>query len=114
MNKKERATPDCSAELVSEKGAILVMFGSETCGVCSVVWPQLLATLESRCPDLQFRYVDCESNPQCCAQNSVFSLPVVRLYFDGRKYLERIQVFSLGPFVEEVNRLYQQYDGLDD
>lgn len=110
MNEKDSAKQGCSAELDLAQGATLVMFGGETCGVCKVIWPQLLATLESRWPGLQFRYIDCESNLQCCAQNNVFSLPVIRLYFDGRKYLERIQVFSLGPFVDEVNRLCEQYD----
>lgn len=105
-----------SAELDLVQGATLVMFGSETCGVCKVIWPQLLAQLGSRWPELQFRYIDCQSDPQCCAQNSVFSLPVIRLYFDGRQYLERIQVFSLGPFVDEVNHLCEQYDwsGIDE
>ncbi|WP_177201189.1 thioredoxin family protein [Neptunomonas qingdaonensis] len=115
MNQKKRQKPVCAAELDLAQGAVLVMFGSKTCGVCKVIWPQLLAALKSRWPELQFRYIDCENDPQCCAQNSVFSLPVIRLYFDGRQYLERIQVFSLGPFVDEVDRLCEQYDwpGID-
>lgn len=112
MNEKEIIEQYRSAKLDVAQGATLVMFGSKTCGVCKVVWPQLLARLESCQPGLKFQYIDCESAPQCCAQNSVFSLPVIRLYFDGRKYLERIKVFSLGLFVDEVSRLCQQYDGV--
>ncbi|WP_372737133.1 thioredoxin family protein [Neptunomonas sp.] len=109
MDQQKREKQVCSAELDIAQGAVLVMFGSKTCGVCRVIWPQLLAELESRWPELQLIYVDCGSDPQACAQNSVFSLPVIKLFFDGRQYLERIQVFSLGPFVGEVNRLCEKY-----
>jgi len=93
----------------ASKGAELIMYGGQNCGVCQVVWPKLQQQLSTRWPDLTLRYIDCEKDPQACAQSQVFSLPVVRLFFDGQLFLEKIQVFSLGRFIEEIDHLCHQY-----
>ena len=64
MNEKE-IMEHRSTKLDVAHGATLVMFGSKTCGVCKVVWPQLLVRLESCQTGLKFQYIDCESDPQC-------------------------------------------------
>lgn len=110
MSKNQTVCEDQSPGSVIEKGAHLLMFGGEHCGVCQVIWPQLLAALTKRWPRLKLHYIDCEKHQACCAQHGVYSLPVVRLYFDGRLYLEQRQVFSLGPFIADINKLCEQYN----
>ncbi|BBB29001.1 thioredoxin family protein [Neptunomonas japonica] len=109
MSKNQTICDDQSLGLAVSKGAHLVMFGAERCGVCKVIWPQLLAALDERWPSLKLHYIDCEKHQENCAQQGVYSLPVVRLYFDGRLYLEKIQVFSLGPFISDISKLCEQY-----
>jgi hypothetical protein len=97
-----------------EDGANLLMFGGKHCGVCQVVWPQLVTALSERWPSLALHYIDCEKCPESCAQQGVYSLPVIRLYFDGRLYLEKMQVFSLAPFIADINKLCEQYSMKND
>lgn len=110
MSKNQTRCEDQNLGFISEKGANLLMFGAEHCGVCQVIWPQLVDALAERWPRLKLHYIDCKKHQESCAQHGVYSLPVVRLYFDGRLYLEKVQVFSLGPFIADINKLCEQYN----
>lgn len=114
MSKNQTRCDDQSLSFALDKGAHLVMFGAEHCGVCQVIWPQLLVALDERWSSLKLHYIDCGKHQENCAQHGVYSLPVVRLYFDGRLYLEKMQVFSLGPFIADINALCEQYSVQND
>jgi len=87
----------------------LWLFGGEHCGVCHAIRPQIERYLRDHWPDLSLHYVDCEKASEECAQNRVFSLPVVRLYLDGRLYIEEVQVFSLSRFFKELDYLCERF-----
>jgi thiol-disulfide isomerase/thioredoxin len=86
-------------------GAALLLFGAPDCGVCQAIKPRLEAAL-AELPGLALFYIDCAQQPAACAQRSVFSLPVCRLYLDGRLALQQARVFSLSRLIDEVRRLH--------
>lgn len=85
------------------------LFGGAHCGVCQVIKPQLEQHLRRFCPQWTLQYSDCEAAPAVCAQQGVFSLPVIRLYLNGRLFLEEVQVFSLTRVFAELDRFYRAY-----
>lgn len=97
------------AELEKRKqGAVLLMFGGESCGVCRALKPKLEAMLADEFPALESCYLDCQGAASAlCAQEGVFSLPVVQVWFDGRKFAEFGRVFSLGQLREAIERPYR-------
>jgi thioredoxin 1 len=88
-----------------ELGA-LILYGGPTCGVCAAVKPRLEAMMQARFPRLSLGYVDCEASPDLCAQEGVYTLPVVRVYFEGRRFAERVRVFGLAELADELARPY--------
>lgn len=86
--------------------ALLLLFGGAHCGVCQAIRPRLQALVEQRFGAITLAYVDCEQTPAVCAQHSVFSLPVLRLYLDGQLALERARSFSLHEVQTEIERVY--------
>ena len=70
-------------EQMKAKGAVFILFGGEHCNVCHALRPQLISLLDRHFPRMRAVYVDCEISPEICAQHSVFSLPVVKVYIDG-------------------------------
>lgn len=91
-----------------KEGAALLLFGGESCGVCHALKPKLEAMLVEEFPALQGYYLDCQGDASSlCAQQGVFSLPVVQVWFDGRKYAEFGRVFSLNQVREAIARPYQ-------
>ena len=85
--------------------ALLLLFGGAHCGVCQTIRPRIEQLMAERFPQIALAYVDCEQAPRVCAQQVVFSLPVLRLYLDGQLALERGRSFSLQEVGAEMERI---------
>lgn len=90
-------------------GAVFILFGGQHCAICQNIRPQLAAMLEQQFPDMQGIYVDCEISPDICAQQSVFSLPVVKAYIDGMKIAEEVRAFSIKQLAQTLERPYAMW-----
>ncbi|HEY9017330.1 thioredoxin family protein [Thiomicrospira sp.] len=93
-------------QLIAEQPGLVVLFGGEHCGVCQVIKPKLEMMLSERYPLLQMVYIDCQQSQSLCAQKSVFSLPVVQVYFDRQRFIEKARSFSLAALLDEIERPY--------
>ena len=60
--------------------ALLVLFGGAHCGVCQAIRPRIESMVAQSFPQVAMAYVDCAQAPAVCAQQGVFSLPVLRFY----------------------------------
>lgn len=97
-------TPD---ELDKVKArAVLVMYGSQGCGVCIAIRPRIEALLAQHFPELEMAYVSCEDHPELCAQHGVFSLPALKLFLGGKISLELARSFSLKELQAGIERSY--------
>ena len=95
-----------SLEQMKAEGALFILFGGEHCNVCHTLRPQLISLLDRHFPDLRAVYVDCEASPEICAQHSVFSLPVVKVYIDRMLIVEDARAFSLSELMQRIERPY--------
>ena len=84
-------------QLLSSHPALLVLWGGAHCGVCSALKPRIADLLQQTpaLAGLALTTVDCEQAPAVCAQQGVFSVPVLRLYLEGRLALDFGRHFSL-------------------
>lgn len=98
-----------AAELDQARQAgALVMFGGATCSVCAALKPKLEALLAEEFPLLEAVYLDCQGEAETvCAQERIFSLPVVQVWFEGKKFAEMGRSFSLSQLRSEIARPYQ-------
>jgi thioredoxin 1 len=85
--------------------AVLLFFGGTQCGVCQAIKPKLELLMTQQHPEIVLVYVDCVNSPAICAQHSIFSLPVVQFYIEGRLYLERGRSFSLVELSDQMERI---------
>lgn len=99
---------DDEAKLARRKeGSALLLFGGAHCGVCQALKPKLEAMLADEFPALEGYYLDCQGGASAlCAQAGVFSLPVVQVWFGGRKFAEFSRVFSLAQVRDAIARPY--------
>jgi thioredoxin-like negative regulator of GroEL len=96
-------------EKIKTSGAVFILFGGKRCNVCHALRPQLGTMLETHYPDVTSVYIDCEVSPDICAQNSVFSLPVVQFYIDGKKVTEFARSFSVEQLRQSMHRSYTMW-----
>lgn len=103
-----RTIGEYSELLSTREGASLVMFGGSQCSICSAVKPKLERLLASEFPLLDAVYINCEdSTTALCGQEGVFSIPVVQLWFEGRKHAEFIRSFSIAEVQAAISKPYQ-------
>ena len=96
-------------EQLKAEGAVFILFGGKHCNVCHSLRPQLASMLEQRFPEMRSVYIDCEASPEICAQHSVFSLPVVKVYIEGMIVTEDARAFSLSKLMQSIERPYAMW-----
>lgn len=89
-----------------EEDALLVLFGGRNCNVCHSIKPKLIEQATDRYPNMQMVYVDCHETTGICAQQGIFSLPVVQVFFGGQKFVEEVRSFSLAKLLDDCERPY--------
>lgn len=94
--------------LLAEHAAVLVLYGGQACGVCQAIKAPLTQLLAQEFPRVTAAYVDCQQEgSNVCAQQGVMALPVVHIWFEGRRFTEFFKVFSLADISTALTRPYQ-------
>ena len=92
-------------QLLRANSALLVLWGGAHCGVCQAIRPRLEALMAEHFAAAALAYVDCADAPALCAQEGVFSLPVLRLYVQGQLALEYARSFSLQQVLGDIEQV---------
>ncbi|OYD26046.1 thioredoxin family protein [Oceanimonas baumannii] len=93
--------------LLAGHPAVLVLYGGRHCGVCQAFKPRLQQLLAGQFPQVLACYADCQADSaSLCAQQGVMALPVVQLWFEGKRFAEFFRVFSLSDIQQALERPY--------
>jgi len=93
--------------LLSDNPAVLAYFSTPDCNVCKVLKPKVKELLSSDFPEMRFVYIDCNKHPDIAAQQNVFAVPTIVVYFDGRETIRKSRSFGVGELRDSLNRPYQ-------
>lgn len=92
---------------VAEHPICVLYFTTPDCGVCKVLKPKLMAMLDERFPGVGFAQVDCAAAPALAADMSVFAVPTLVLFTDGRESLRKARSFGLEELATSLERPYR-------
>ena len=90
-------------KITSEK-AVLVYFSHEKCNVCKVLKPKIQELLKEFFPKIKMFYSDTEIYPEFAAQNSIFTVPTIVIYLEGKEYIRKSR--NIG--IEELKLLLER------
>lgn len=93
--------------LKREEEALLVLFGGRECNVCHSIKPKLIELIDTQYPKIKMVYVDCHEVADICAQEGVFTLPTLQVFFTGQRFIEEVRSFSLQKVIQEIERPYK-------
>jgi thioredoxin-like negative regulator of GroEL len=94
-------------ETLQSAPAVIAYFSTPDCNVCKVLKPKIIELIKNKFPQIQFHYVDCLRHPEAAAQFSVFTIPTVLIYFDGRETFRLSRNFGITELSEKLRRPYQ-------
>jgi thioredoxin-like negative regulator of GroEL len=89
--------------------AALVYFSHENCNVCKVLRPKVAELISNKFPKIDLIYSDTQKYPEISGQYSVFTVPTILVFFDGREYIRESRFVNLSKFEERIHKLYEAY-----
>ncbi len=94
-------------DLLNTRAAVCLYFTTMDCAVCKSLKPKVQKLLETQFPMIFFFEIDCQQQPEVAGQFSVFTIPTVLCFFEGRETIRLARHFSMGEFAELLERPYR-------
>jgi thioredoxin-like negative regulator of GroEL len=98
-------------KLKEEEPALLAYFSTETCNVCKVLKPKVAELIHTSFPEIKLVYIQTDKLPEVAAQNQVFAVPTLMVYFEGREYIRKSRNIGIGELEREIDRPYSMIFG---
>jgi thioredoxin-like negative regulator of GroEL len=92
--------------IVETEPALLAYFSTETCNVCKVLKPKVSELIEVKFPKIKPVYIQTDQLPEVAAQNRIFAVPTILIYFDGREYIRKSRNIGIAELQQEIERPY--------
>lgn len=99
------ATLDAAQGIVSENEMALLYFGSQACGVCRDMMPKVEKLL-AEYPKMKGAYIEAGEVPELSATYSIFTLPALLVFAEGKEVIREARHISLLDITERVDRYY--------
>ena len=78
----------------------------EGCSVCHGLLPQVQQLMENY-PKIKLGHVDVTDVPEVAGRFSIFTVPVLILFVDGKEYLREARIVQMGQFNEKISKIYE-------
>ncbi len=95
-------------EIIKEKETAFVLYITDNqCNVGESVAPKLEKLIAERFPKLTLYQTLLSHAPELTGQLSVFVVPTVLVFFEGKQYIQKSRSFSLEALQREIQRYYE-------
>jgi len=91
--------------ILEENNLVLAFFWGHHCSVCHSLKPQLTALLTNFFPEVLFTDIQIEKAPELAAHYSVFTVPVILLFIQGKEYIREVRIVDLSLFHQKLERI---------
>jgi thioredoxin 1 len=107
MNLESPKNFDSFFEYTNTNKAICFYLSTPECNVCKVLKPKVIEMIESDFKEINFCYVDLNEAKEISGQLSVFSVPTILVYFEGKETIRVSRNVHLEELREQIERYYK-------
>ncbi len=93
--------------IIKNNLAVMVYFSAPTCNVCHALKPKLLKAIDTNFKEFEIVSVDVSVSQDIAAHFSVFAIPTVLIFLDGREFLRKSRHMSVDEVIREIARPYE-------
>ncbi len=90
---------------IENERMVLLYLSRPGCGVCTALKPKILSLIEDF-PGLNAYSLNLDDMPEAGGQLSIFTLPGVLVYTDGKESIREARYISIDLLEERLRRLY--------
>lgn len=94
---------------IREDRMVLFFISRPECGVCGVL-QRKVEVLTSPFKNLQTYYINLNSDESIAGQFSIFTIPAVLLYIDGKEYVREARYISMDLLEKSIRRVLDLLD----
>ncbi len=93
--------------IIQKDLAVMLYFSAPTCNVCHALKPKLVDAIESNFDQFKIVSIDVSATPEISSHYSVFAIPTVLVFLDGREFLRKSRHMSVSEVTEAIRRPYE-------
>lgn len=93
---------------LQDRGFVILYFSSNSCNVCINIFPKVKEMLKTY-PDINLIKVDVEKIPSVTGEFSVFTLPCVIMFLEGKELIRQARFISLEELERNIKKLREYY-----
>ncbi len=93
-------------QTLNTNDAVMLYFSTPTCNVCHALKPKLTEAIMDHFPSFVIESIDISETPEIGSHFTVFTIPTVLIFFQGREFLRKSRHMSVGEVVEDIRRPY--------
>ncbi|CQR47937.1 Thioredoxin [Paraliobacillus sp. PM-2] len=93
---------------IQQNNVALVYISREQCSICHSLLPQIEAIME-RYPKISTAHVSADTIPEVAGAFSIFTVPVVLVFVEGKEYYRGARIVPLEPFEAKIKQLSDGY-----
>ena len=93
-------------QTIREEVGVLLYFSAEHCNVCHALRPKFKELFDAEFSQIKQIYLDAHEHPEISAHYSVFSVPTMIAFLDGREFVREGRAVSLHKMTEQLARPY--------
>jgi len=90
---------------ISSEVMVLAYISRPSCGVCTALKPKIIESLAGY-PEIQSYYVNLDTIPEAAGEYSVFTLPGILLFVDGKETIREARYVGVDDLFEKIDRLH--------
>jgi thioredoxin-like negative regulator of GroEL len=95
-------------QFIEQHRLAFLYFSSPNCSVCHSLKPQI-QTLMVHYPEIQLGSADVSEVTEIAGTFSVFTVPVLLLFVEGKEYIREARIIHTDQFNEKINKIYQNF-----
>lgn len=95
---------------LEENPLMLVYFSGQNCNVCVSLKPKIEMLVEQQFPTVKIFEVKTEQAPEMISRFSVFSVPVVMFFVEGRDYIREARNISVVELAQKMDKIIKLYE----
>ena len=94
-------------QTIKENLAVMLYFSAPTCNVCHALKPKLLEAIDKNFKEFTVISIDTSIEQEIAAHFSVFAIPTVLIFLDGKEFLRKSRHMSVDEVIREIKRPYE-------
>lgn len=95
--------------LLRENSMVLAYFSGANCSVCHVLKPRIESILAESYPEVTFIEIKTGNAPELAARFSVFTVPVILFFIEGKEYIREARTVDLLLFEQKLAKIIGLY-----